>query len=393
MDQRHTDQTTRVLYWMPFAWPHIGGVEKIAGHLIPELSRRGYAFRVVAGHHSENTPDNELLDGIPVHRFSFFDAFRTRDPAVFARTRKRIAQLKRTFQPDIVHVTFNDPSLLFHLQTPASPEPSLLLTLQVALPDREFTEETLTRRALLAADWISCVSRVVLDDTTRRVPAIASRSSIIYNFVEPPPEAPSPLPWSPPRVLCLGRIVPQKGFDLAVDAFRVIHARVPDARLILAGDGPEKIPLQEKVKALGLSPWVDFTGWVKPSDVYPVIGSATVLLMPSRFEGLPLVALEASLMARPVIATRVDGISEVVEDGATGILVEPEDSRALADAAIRVLNNPSLARRLGASARRRTQSRFSPAQCIDAYDRLYRQLAGAKRGPRDVGGSGRFARR
>jgi glycogen(starch) synthase len=175
-------------------------------------------------------------------------------------------------------------------------------------------------------------------------------------------------------LLCLGRLTIQKGFDLAVQALKVIIDHYPNVRLVIAGDGPERHNLEHLVIELGLERVVDFVGWVAPERVPALINTATVVIMPSRWEGLPLVALEAALMARPLIATPVEGLLEVVVHQQTGLLIEKEDSKALAEAVVFLLSEHEVATAMGQAARRRVQQVFSFKNCVEAYDAVYRRL-------------------
>ena len=91
-------------------------------------------------------------------------------------------------------------------------------------------------------------------------------------------------------MLCLGRVIPSKGFDLALRAFGKLTDQFPNARLVFAGDGPDRPLLQRKASELGIADAVDFVGWVSPDDVPTILNSATVFVLPSRIEGLPLAA-------------------------------------------------------------------------------------------------------
>jgi len=182
------------------------------------------------------------------------------------------------------------------------------------------------------------------------------------------------LPSDTPRLLCLGRLVPDKGFDLALAAFALIIERFPQVRLVVAGDGSERPKLEQQAVRLGLEGVVDFIGWVAPESVPALVSTSTVVVMPSRYEPFGLVALDAALMARPIVASRVGGLSEVVRHQQTGLLVEKEDSRALADAISFLLDHSETARRMGQMARQRALDVFSWERCINAYDSLYRKL-------------------
>jgi glycogen(starch) synthase len=189
-----------------------------------------------------------------------------------------------------------------------------------------------------------------------------------------PAQDPPPISFDPPRILCLGRLVPEKGFDLALAAFSVICHRFPGARLVLAGDGREWDNLKQRATELGLALSVEFVGGVPPDKVTDLIAEATLVLIPSRLEGFGLVALEAGSMARPVVATRVGGLPEVIVHEETGLLTESENSEALAGAIELLLEQPEKAERMGRAARERAQREFGWERYVDVYDGLYRKL-------------------
>jgi glycogen(starch) synthase len=176
-------------------------------------------------------------------------------------------------------------------------------------------------------------------------------------------------------LLGVGRLVPDKGFDVLVQAFSRLRESFPALRLRLAGDGPERPRLERIARETGVADAVDFLGWVPFGAVPAVMAEATMLVVPSRIEPLGMVAVQAAQMARPVVATRVGGLPEAVVDGETGLLVPPEDETALAAAIARLLRDPSLARRLGEQARPSVQARLAWDQHVAAYDNLYRRIA------------------
>jgi glycogen(starch) synthase len=133
--------------------------------------------------------------------------------------------------------------------------------------------------------------------------------------------------------------------------------------------------LQKQAAGLGLTDQVEFPGWVEFEKLPALLNSVTMVLMPSRWlEGFGLVALDAALMARPIVATRSGGVPEVVVHGHTGLLVEREDRAAFADAITYLLDHPDLATRMGQAARSRAQAVFAWDRHVDAFDRLYQQL-------------------
>src|SRR5439155_274446 len=160
----------------------------------------------------------------------------------------------------------------------------------------------------------------------------APRLSVIPNGVEPGVfvdgrARPHPRPY----VAAVGRLVPQKGFDVLLEAFARLDA--PEVDLLIAGDGPERRRLEALRERLGLGARVHLLGAVDRATVASLYRGARLVACPSRWEGLPLVCLEAMASGRAVVASRVDGIPDAVGDGETGLLVPPEDPVALAAAA------------------------------------------------------------
>jgi glycogen(starch) synthase len=124
-----------------------------------------------------------------------------------------------------------------------------------------------------------------------------------------------------------------------------------------------------------LKGYVEFTGWVSPDKVPELINTSTIVVMPSRWkEPFGLVALQAAQMARPIVATRIGGLPEVVLHQETGLLVDKENSRQLAEAITFLLEHPEVAEQMGRAARMRAKSVFDLERCVDAYDTLYKKL-------------------
>ena len=177
---------------------------------------------------------------------------------------------------------------------------------------------------------------------------------MIPNALPWPDLPPTDLPLTPPVLLCIGRLTSDKGFDLAVRMFARLRDRGVVAKLVVAGDGPEKSRLEALARGLGLAGHVDFPGWVAPDHVGSMINTSTVVVMPSRWpEPFGLVALQAAQMGRPVVACGVGGLPEVVDHERTGLLVAADDEQAMADAIERLLSDASSVKRMGERARQR----------------------------------------
>ncbi len=369
----------RILFWQELFWPHIGGVEVLATKLLLALRQRGYEITVVTRQDRLDLPKEAQYHGIQVYRYPFpWTAFAKGDLDQLIETRQQVVRLKRAFRPDLVHMNCFGPSFLFYHDTINGHTAPLLATLhttpQSVMPQQAFGQDGLFRRTLRTASWISCVSAAVLAEARELAPEITSCSSVIYNGIDVPNLPLQSLPFDAPQLLCLGRLIADKGFDLALKAFASIVDRFPRARLVIAGDGPARSFLENQVAELGLRHSVEFVGWVPPEKVPSLLNAATVVIMPSHREGLPSVALEAALMARPVVATRVGGLPEVVLHQKTGLLIDDKDQEALAEAMLFLLNHPDTATAFGAAASRRVREVFSFERYVDAYDALYKKL-------------------
>ena len=365
----------RLLYWTSLYSPSIGGMEVIGAKLIAALQARGYEVCVATSHCQYDLPDVEERDGVVIHRFPFRQALDNNDPFLVLQAQRRLAALKRDFKPDVVHVNLSDAIVVFHLRTANAYPSKVVLTLHTPVGERIFGRETAFGTVLRAADWVTTVSEDQLAELLRHAPEIASCSSVILNGTDAPKLLPKPLPTDPPRLLCVGRMVVEKGFDVAIDAFASIARRWPTARLVMAGNGPTRAALEHQANALGVADRVDFLGFVAPEAIPAVMNDATIVIVPSRWqEPFGLVAMEAAQMARPVVATRVGGLPEVVVDGETGVLVEGENSTAIANAVASLLEHPRLAAQMGGRARERSLDVFSGKRCVDQYHHLYQQL-------------------
>jgi glycosyltransferase involved in cell wall biosynthesis len=179
------------------------------------------------------------------------------------------------------------------------------------------------------------------------------------------------IPVTAPIIGCVARLSPQKGITFLIESTPALLAGVPDAHVILVGDGPLRAELEKQAVDLGVRDRIHFAG--RQEDIPAWLAAMDVFVLPSLFEGLPLSILEAMAAGLPVVATAVDGTPEAVEDGVTGRLVPPEDAGALAAAVIDVLKTPALAGRLGAAGHARAEL-YSESALIDRLAAVYAEV-------------------
>jgi glycosyltransferase involved in cell wall biosynthesis len=234
--------------------------------------------------------------------------------------------------------------------------------------------DSLLGRTLGSAAWVATCSAGLRQTLLQRRPELATRSSVMFHAVRVLPHPPAPM-TAAPRLLCLGRLIACKGFDTAIRAVAMLAAQRPGLRLVIAGDGLERAALEQLAQALGIEAQTEFLGWVHPSQTAALIEQARVVIMPSREETFGLVALETAIMARAIVASRVEGLAEVVADGVSGLLVAADDVAGFAHAIARLVDAPELCARLGRQARRRALDLFDWERHLDRYEALYGRVA------------------
>ena len=169
------------------------------------------------------------------------------------------------------------------------------------------------------------------------------------------------------------RLVEQKGVPYALEAVRRIKKKYPRARLVIAGDGEKADELRRLTSALGIADRVHWLGW--RSDAAELMAAFDLLLVPSLGEGFGLVLLEAMARRVPVIASRVGAIPEVIAHGETGILIEPRDVDALAQAMARLLDDRALRKYMGLLGAARLEERFSVERMVEGTIAVYQRIA------------------
>lgn len=200
-------------------------------------------------------------------------------------------------------------------------------------------------------------------------------AEVIWNGTPARPMRP-PLS-EPPMVAYSGRLVREKGVDVLLRAFALASREVPAARLLVAGDGPERAALQELARTLERERQVHFLGHVLPEQLEEKLAGAWVQAVPSRWaEPFGVVTAEAMMRGTAVIVSNTGGSAEVVSDGETGLLVPPDDAPALAAALCRVLGDRERAEALGRAGRARAVEQLSMSLFVDRIEGAYARLPG-----------------
>ena len=198
-----------------------------------------------------------------------------------------------------------------------------------------------------------------------------------------------------PALLSVARLVEWKGQDTVLRALPAIRQAYPGVRYVIAGDGPYRADLEQLARDLGVAEAVSFAGFLPDADLPDAYAAAAVIVLPAReirpgvpVEGFGITLLEAAACARPVVAGNVGGTADAVLDGVTGLLVDPCDPAAVAQAVLRLLNDPDLARRMGEAGRQRALAEFTWQATAQPLLAVIGEALGGGPAAGDVGGGG-----
>ena len=231
------------------------------------------------------------------------------------------------------------------------------------------------------AKAVVCNSAAVMEDAIARSGLPRRKAVVIRNGVQLPAEV-APPGGAPQRIVIVANLYPYKGHAVALTAFAQVRAALPTvaARLQLVGSGPAAQALRAQARELGIDEEVDFLGSV--ADVPSLLADCSFTVLPSLTEGMPNAVLESLAHGRPVIASAVGGVPEILNHGG-GILVRPGDPETLAEAMLILLADPGLATELGAEGRALVRDRFGVDRMVTDSLRLYYGLLGGRR-PREL---------
>jgi len=218
-------------------------------------------------------------------------------------------------------------------------------------------------------DEVTAISQF-LADRAIRLRANPDRVSVIPNGVDLSVIRDAQADRADKRIVCIARLSQEKGVDVLIRAFSIVHGAVPDAELHLVGDGPDRAALERLAEESGCSNRIVFHGKLVYPDAMAVLKTGNVFALLSHGEGQGIVLLEAGAAGLPSVATRVGGIPEMIEEGKTGFLVDDGDVKTAAQRLTTLLLDPAVRARMGAEARTFAEG-FEWRRCIDKYEALW----------------------
>lgn len=285
--------------------------------------------------------------------------------AASPRALMKIAKLIRAVQPHVVYV--NTVTLPWWLLAARITRTPVLCHVHEAEDVGGRAILTALNTPLLLANRIVSNSRASMDATCGLVPGLRARTRLIYNGVPPPDEPPTmpDLAVRPCRIVVVGRLSPRKAQDVALEAVAILRSEGKDVELEICGtpfEGYEwyEDQLRRRSELEDLDGHITLSGYVSP--VWLALARAQIVVAPSSREPFGNAVVEAQLGMRPVVAAEAMGHKETVQDGVTGLLVEPGDARAMADAVTRLMDDADLAWALARQGRAQGLARFSTAR-------------------------------
>jgi glycosyltransferase involved in cell wall biosynthesis len=372
--------------------PINGGAQKQLAALGPRLQRRGIEIHVLT-RHVDGYPARDVVDGIPVSRLPAPGPKASASAVFTAAAMLRLRELA----PDVVHAhSLFSPTTVAILAHRFLRVPTVAKVLRGGEPGdvtrigRKAFARLRTAAIRQHIDRFAIISQEI--DAELGAIGVAAEKRIelpngvdLERFQPLTPTARNAQRSSlgveeGPLVVFCGRLVPEKGVDRLLDAWRKVREHRPEAQLVILGGGP----LESGLRAAA-GPGVRFAGEL--SDVSPWLRAADAFVLPSSAEGLSNAMLEAMAAALPIVATRVGGAADCIEHGRSGLLVPPEDTNALADTLAGLLADPHRAQ-LGARARAIAEQRYSLESLADRLAALYVELG---RGPAQLDHTERHA--
>jgi glycosyltransferase involved in cell wall biosynthesis len=373
----------RILLHCVYYPPEVGGLESHVAALAEGLVARGHEVRVITSRSTPGAPAREVRGGVEVIR----TWFPSRNPAgwIVHALGSLPATRRGARWADVVHAqafASIPPCAWGRGSAGGSPargggRPPLVATFHTShflVRARLPRWKPILRRLVQAPDHALAASGEIAQVAEALAPG--TRVEALTNGVETDtfrPVAPTLPPEPGTRVVLVPRrLFPKNGVEFAIRAAPLVAAEIPEVRFLLVGDGPERTRLEALARELGVEDRVRFLG-ARPHEAMPgILASAEIAVFPSLMEATSVAALECMACQRPVVATRVGGLPEIVDE-TVGTLVPPADPRGLADGILRTLRRPDLAD-AGIRARTRVVDHWSNARLVERHLRIYQAL-------------------
>ncbi len=355
----------RILYVITELDP--GGAEKALFHLVTRLDREQFEPEVASLMGDGVVGEWLEREGVAVHKLHA-------SACSLPLAGVKLWRIMRRGQFDVVHTFLFHANVLGRLCARLARVPRVVSSVRVEEP--RGSHRLLNRLMWRLADQFVCVSESTKQFFCERCRVPGERVAAIANGVDtdtftPRSDSLGPIE-EPVRIVSVGRLDPQKGYDVLIDAARICAQRDIVFQITIAGEGPDRAALQRRIAASGLAETVTLMG--RSDDVPALLRSADLFVSASRWEGMPNAVLEAMAAGLPVVATSVGGTPELVVQGETGLLVPADDAQALADALTDLAIERGKRASWGKAGRARVEQHFTWERNAAAHMEFYGAL-------------------
>lgn len=353
--------------------PSEGGAFEHVRSLARAISEQGHEVAICGPHAHHRDLGVELIE---------LEIVRPLSPAADTRAVGELIRVVRRFRPDLVHAHGSKGGVMARMARLGAPRIPLVFTPHGFAFAGHFSRgwETRSFRAAESALAPLATRIICVCEAEARLARLvgARRVRVVHNGIDPPSEfGPEPmvrgLAADGPLIGVLSGLRPGKGLETMIEAISLVRADGSRAQLVVAGEGVERARLERLAVDRGISDAVHLVG-LSP-DPYAFLGAIDAFVLPSWAESFPYSVLEAMAVGLPIVATRVGGVPEAIENGVSGLLVEPRSPDQLAASVNAIVGDPVTAATLGAAARRRREQSFSLSRMVAGTLGVYSEIS------------------
>lgn len=381
----------KVVIVAPYFHPHVGGVEVYTLNMARRLKDLGWQVVIVTTGERRHAA---RLEGVTVHYLA--PRFALSNTPIGLRWRREFRRIYRLEEPDVINAHTPVPFMADVAQRSSRSIPFVLTY-----------HNDLEKSSWLHMAIVKVLHRTLIDRTLRRSTKIITTSDYYVNespylkpyrskirivspgvdceLFNPDVKVDSDLAaryWGKRLILfvgSMGKSQSHKGLDVLIRAFALVHGDYPDAMLVVVGQGDGAEAYKSMAAAAGVARDIEFTGYIDNETLAQYYKLATIFAMPStnRSEGFGMVYMEASAVGTPVVGSRIGGVPYAVKDNETGLLVEPQSEKELSRALRRLLEDASLAERLGNAGAARARAEFDWQVLAKATSEIFEEACGS----------------
>ncbi len=374
--------------------PQLGGLEIAVYNIAHQLAKKGHRVTVVTGTSNINYSKKIEKGGICVYRMPFIlprivvrcgykrailSLFKCIiAPLIIPLTLIKLGLIIKLTKPDIVNLHYIAENAFFCLAIKKFLKFKFIVNIHGSDIDRcshrSVFARWLTRKTLKEADCVLSNSDYLLCQAKKICPEIAVKSRTIANGIDLKRfEITDEYVNNSKYILSIGNFSFNKGFDVLIKAFNMVHCKYQDLKLLIIGEGSGKTECEKIASEFGISDSVKFLGRKEFLKIPMFLSGCEIFVLPSRKEAFGMVLLEAMAVGKPIVATSVGGVPEVVKERENAILVEPDSPGNLAEGIIKLIDNPDLIKQFGNKSKEIVKD-FTWDKIVDKYIDVYKSL-------------------